>query len=187
MVYLFLIILLKLPSLCAKVGAIFVKKWYFVNNCLIKFPIWNPFTHCVTHVIVTAHHISFTQPIFSQIQIAFFPLKSPGVILTDGYLKKMLLQRAKIRRLFFPQNYGLKSLFYSNWKQFQVFKIANWIQGNSTLWSMGIKHPGHCLSFDLVHFAAKSVTKILRGKDNPFLLFFHVSIVKHSIFSYFGT
>ena len=36
----------------------------------------------------------------------------------------MLFKRAKTRWLFFPQNYKLKSFFYSNWKQFQVFKIA---------------------------------------------------------------
>ena len=42
----------------------------------------------------------------------FFSVKSSSV--TKRFLKKMLLKRVKIRRLF----------FYPNWKQFLVFKIA---------------------------------------------------------------
>ena len=44
-------------------------------------------------------------------------------LLKDRFLKKMLLKRAKIRR-FFRKTIGSNIFFfYSNWKQFQVFKL----------------------------------------------------------------
>ena len=46
------------------------------------------------------------------------------MLFKDWFLKKMFFKRAKTRRLFPPQNYRLRWFFYSNWKQFQVFKIA---------------------------------------------------------------
>ena len=42
----------------------------------------------------------------------------------------MILKRAKTLG-FFSQIYRFKYLFYSNWKQFQVFNSEIWIQGNS--------------------------------------------------------
>ena len=74
-----------------------------------------------------AHHISFPLNWFSvkygfPFPILRFLLLNHLALLKDRFLKKMLLKRAKPGG-FFPQNYRLK-YFYSNWKQFQVFKIA---------------------------------------------------------------
>ena len=67
--------------------------------------------------------------IFSVIQISlpnfeFFTVKSP-TLLKDRFLKKMLLKRAKLRRIFFAKLQAqIILIYYSNWKQFQVFKIG---------------------------------------------------------------
>ena len=62
---------------------------------------------------------------------------SPGVTERTVSFSSKTLKTAKTRRLL-HKNKKAKKIFYSNWKQFQVFKKAKiWIQGNSTLWPMG--------------------------------------------------
>ena len=46
------------------------------------------------------------------------------MLLKDRFLKKMLLKEQK-PVAFFSQDCRLKNFFYSNWKQFQAFKITN--------------------------------------------------------------
>ena len=75
----------------------------------------------------------------------------------------MLLKRAKTSRLFFSQNYRLKKSFYSNWKQFQVFKIAKLefkVTLHYGLWTkMSLKNP-----FGKVVFQILAKIEMMRKK-----------------------
>ena len=74
-----------------------------------------------------ARHISFILNLYSVEYIFPFPIlrllpQNHLTLLKDRFVKKMLIKRAKTRRLF-ASNYRFKQFFYSNWKQFQGFEI----------------------------------------------------------------
>ena len=91
----------------------------------------------MTHITVIIFHTPYfisTKPIFNKIQIflpnfAFFSIKSPSITQRSVSQEKAF-KKSKTHRFFFSffffflQNYGLKYLFYSNWKQLQVFEIT---------------------------------------------------------------
>ena len=61
-------------------------------------------------------------------QLCVFNVKSLSVTQRSGF-QENAFKKSKNRRLFFlffffSQNYRLKYIFYSNWKQFQVLKIV---------------------------------------------------------------
>ena len=87
------------------------------------------FAH-VTHITViifgTTNFVS-AESTFSLIQISLpnfaFLEQNHQALLKDWFLKNMLLKSANIRRLFFTKLFA-QIFFRSNWKQFQVFKLA---------------------------------------------------------------
>ena len=88
----------------------FLKNRYFANNCLKKFESKSSFAH-MWHMLLwlsDAHHISFLLDRFSVRYRFPFPILrffyrkfTSRALLKDRFLKKMLLKRAKTRRLFF--------------------------------------------------------------------------------------
>ena len=72
---------------------------------------------CLLHITFLIKDFQLKTDFPSQFSV--FLLLNHLALLKDRFLKKMLLQWAKTCRLFL-QNYRL---FYSNWKQFQFFKI----------------------------------------------------------------
>ena len=81
----------------------------------------------MTHIrwLSSVNHISFLSNQFSvKWRFPFRVLRLNYLaLLKDRFLKKNVIKRAKTHRLF-SQNCRLKLFFYSNWKQFQVFKIT---------------------------------------------------------------
>ena len=87
----------------------FVKNWYFVNNCLIKVNsnLKIPLHICDTyncdylpHTIFYFYLIDWQLNADFPSQFCVFYLKINYRLLKDGFLKKILLKRAKTRRLF---------------------------------------------------------------------------------------
>ena len=103
----------------------FVKNWYFVNSRLIKVWILKILLHiCNTYnceylpnTTFRFYSIDFQFNADFPYEFAFFTVKSPSVT-----------QRSVSQENAFKTSkktpYNRKSLFYSNWKQSQVFKIA---------------------------------------------------------------
>ena len=112
-------------------------------------------------------------------------------ILKDQFLKKILLKRAKTCPLF-CKTIGLNNFFYSNWTQFQVFKIAKfefkvtvhyrlWVKC-TPLWPLNawnIWSSSHKVSFFCV-YRAKFGRK--RGAST-FEINLHLIFIKSSNFS----
>ena len=97
----------------------------------------------------------------------FFTLKSPGVN-ERSVSQETAFQKSKKTSRLFSQHYRLKYFFCSNWKQFQVFKVAKfeYMQGNSTLWHMDEIHPVVTplkVSFCFVLFCNKNESFLLHG------------------------
>ena len=86
--------------------------------------------------ITTAHHISFLLNRFSVKNrfpfptLRFLTVKSPQSVTKRSVSQENAFKKSKNPSVFsfffffFLQNYRIKYFFYSNWKQFQVFKIA---------------------------------------------------------------
>ena len=116
-----ILIMLENYSFCeyVKFGAISWKNQYFANNCLIKFESENSFAR-IQLQLSSSKQI----PYLSNRFLVKYSFSVPNLLfLKDRFLKKLFLKRAK-PVAFYSQNYRLNSFFYSNWKQFQVFKRA---------------------------------------------------------------
>ena len=114
-----------------KFGAIPWNVCYFINNCVTKVRILKSFATYATHKLVIYYRISFQLTWFSvkyrfsfQILRVFHRKKSPS------YTQRLVSHENACKKeqksvAFFPRKtLGSKNFFYSNWKQFQVFKIA---------------------------------------------------------------
>ena len=134
---------------------------------MLKFKSKISFAH-IWHIslwLSATHHISFLINRF-VVKYRFispslrFIVKSPSVTQDR--------KRAKTRRFFFffLQNYRLKKFLYSNWKQFQVFKIAKfefkvtvhyslWAKCTK-LWPLNCVIVASCLKSKLILFVSSS-------------------------------
>ena len=82
-------------------------------------------------------------------QFCVFTVKSPRVT-QRSVSQENAYKMSKTRRLF-SQNYRLEYLFYSNWKQFQVFKIAK-LEFKVTVYTMAYGQNAHsCDPLNVTH------------------------------------
>ena len=94
----------------------------------LKFESKNPFCTYVTHRVVIIYsipHFVSTKSIFSEIQISL-PKSAFFTIAPSSVTQRSVSQENDLKKSKTPLflNYRLKKFFYSNQKQFQVFKIA---------------------------------------------------------------
>ena len=133
-----------------KLEAISKKKWYFVNNCLIKVRSSNlkillhtcdtynwdylPHTTFCFYLIDFKLNTNISLPIILLSLI----VKSP-TLLKNRFLKNLLIKRDK--PVPFPsQNCRFRWFLHSNWRQFQVFKITEFEFKISTLYTKAYWH-----------------------------------------------